>query len=108
MNALFLAEGGQRHHLDLGVARADLASRLDAVERLHLEVHDDYVGSPPFGGQAGEQLQCLRAALGVADDQLGRKPGTADPLPWLKQSTQGAIGGGSSCSALTGFVARSQ
>ena len=68
VHALLLGERGQRHHLDVVVAGADLAGRLDAVDRRHLEVHDDDVGSPALGVQPGEQVQRLRPAVGVADD----------------------------------------
>ena len=68
VHALLLAERGQRHHLHVVVASADLTGRLDAVDGLHLEVHEDDVGSPPLGVQPGEQVERLRSPVGIADD----------------------------------------
>ena len=68
LHALLLGERGQRHDLHVVVASPDLTGRLDAVEGLHLKVHQDHVGSPPLGVQPGEQVERMRSSVGIADD----------------------------------------
>ena len=68
LHALLLGERGQRHDLHVVVASPDLTGRLDAVEGLHLKVHQDHVGSPPLGVQPGEQVERMRSPVGIADD----------------------------------------
>ena len=46
-DVVLVAIGGEHDHARLGIARADLAERLDAVHHRHLDVQEDHVGMGP-------------------------------------------------------------
>ena len=59
--------GGHGNHLDTRHRRAHLAGRLDAVHRLHHQVHEDDVRWLALGCHRAQPFQCLSTVGGLAD-----------------------------------------
>jgi len=68
MHPLLVAERGQHDHLEIAVPGPDPAGRLDAVDRFHLEIHQDDVRAALLRVQPGEDVERLRTSARLADD----------------------------------------
>jgi hypothetical protein len=68
VHTFLLGERRERHHFDVVVESANLAGRLDPVDRRHLQIHDDHVGPAPLRLQRGEHVKRLGAPFCRAYD----------------------------------------